>query len=103
MPKGIGFTRGLAVVSDTFRDVYSGSLVIAHLGRPTRVDEDNCFGLRLTTKPLARDTIGQPVTRPIGNINAVYLAVRYAGTLAPLVGTIPGWEIVLYFYRVDKQ
>jgi hypothetical protein len=29
--------------------------------------------------------------------------VRYAGTLAPLVGTIPDWEIVLYFYRANKQ
>ena len=53
--------------------------------------------------PPARDTIGQPVTRPIDNINAVYLAVRYARSLAPLVGTLPDWEIVLYFFRVDKQ
>jgi hypothetical protein len=100
---GIGFTRGLVVVSDTFRDAYSGSSVIAHLGRSFRIDEDNYYGLRLTTKPLARDTIGQPVIRPIDNIDSIHLAVRYAGTLAPLVGTIPDWEIVLYFYRVDKQ
>jgi hypothetical protein len=75
----IGFTRGLAVVSDTSRDAYSGSSVIAHLGRSFRVDEDNYFGLRLTTKPLSRDAIGQPVTRPIDNIDSVHLAVRYAG------------------------
>jgi hypothetical protein len=99
----IGFTRGLAVVSDTFCDVYSGSSGIAHLGRSFRIDEENYYGLRLSTKPLARDTIGQPVTRPIDNMNGVHLAVRYAGTLAPLVGSIPDWEIVLYFYRVDKQ
>ncbi len=37
----IGFTRGLTVVSDTFRDAYSRSSVIAHLGRSFRVDEDN--------------------------------------------------------------
>jgi hypothetical protein len=100
---GIVFTRGLAVVSDTFHDAYSGRSVIAHLGRSFRVDEDNYFGLRLTTKPLARDNIGQPVTRPIDNIDSAHIAVRYAGTLAPLVGTIPDWEIKLYFYRVDKQ
>jgi hypothetical protein len=100
---GIGFTRGLAVVSDTFRDAYSDSSVLAHLGRFFRVDEDNYFGLRITTKPLARDTIVQPVTRPIDNIDSVHLAGRYAGTLAPLAGTLPDWEIVLYFYRIDKQ
>ncbi len=100
---GIRYTRGLAVVSDTFRDAYSGSSVISHLGRSFRVDEDKHFGLRLTTKPLARDTTGQPVTRPIDTIDSLHLAVRYAGTLAPLAGTIPVWEIVLYFYRVDKQ
>ncbi len=54
----VGFPMGLGVISDTFRDVYSGSSVIAHLGRSFRVDEDNYFGLRLTTRPLARDTIG---------------------------------------------
>jgi hypothetical protein len=86
-----------------FRDAYSGSSVIAHLGRSFRIEEENYYGLRLSTNPLARDTIGQPVTRPIDNINAMHLAVRYAGTLAPLVGTLLDWEIVLYFYRVDKQ
>ncbi len=94
---GIGSTRGLAVVSDTYRDAYSGSSVIAHLDRSFRIDEDDYVGLRLTTKPLERDTIGQPVTRLIDNIDSVNLAVRNAGTLAPLVGTIPDWEIVLYF------
>jgi hypothetical protein len=33
---GIGFTRGLAVVSNTFRDAYNGSSVIAHLCRSFR-------------------------------------------------------------------
>ncbi len=101
--KGVGFTRGLAVVSDTFRDAYSGSSVIDHLGRSFRVDEDNYFGLRLTIKPLSRDTLGHPVTRPIDNINSAHLAMMYAGTLVPLVGTIPDWEIFSYFYRVDKH
>ncbi len=77
---GVGLTRGLVAVSYTFRDAYSGSSVFAQLGRSFRIDEDNNFGLRLTTKPLARDTIGQPVTRPIDNISSVHLAVRYAGT-----------------------
>jgi hypothetical protein len=44
---GIGFTRGMAVVSDTFRDAYSGSSVIAHLGRSSRFNEGNYYGLRL--------------------------------------------------------
>ena len=43
------------------------------------------------------------VTRPIDIINPVHLSVRYAGSLAPLVGTLSDWQIVLYFYRVDKQ
>ena len=58
---GIGFTRGLVSVSDTFRDAYSGSSVLAHLCRSFRVDEENYYGIRLSTKSLARDIIGQPV------------------------------------------
>ncbi len=86
---GLGAVRGLAVVSDTFRDAYSGSSVIAHLGRSFRVDEENYYGLRLSTKPLARDTIGQPLSRSIDNMNSIHLAVRYACSLSPLVGTLP--------------
>jgi hypothetical protein len=92
----IGFTRGLAV-SGIFRDAYSGSSVLAHLGHSFHIDEENYYGLRLSTKPLARDTISQPLTRPIDNINGIHLAVRYAGNLAPLVGGLPGWEIVCNF------
>jgi hypothetical protein len=103
LPTGIGFTRRVVIVSDTYRDAYSGGSVLAHLGWSFRVDEDNYFGLRLSTKPLARDTIGQPVKRPIDNINAVHLSVRSAGSLDPLIGTLPVWEIVIYFYGVDKQ
>jgi hypothetical protein len=79
----------MVLVSDTCRGTYSGSSVLAHLGRSLRIDEENYYGLRLSTKPLARNTIGQPVTRPIANINALHLVVRYAGSLAPLVGTLP--------------
>jgi hypothetical protein len=83
---GIEFKGGLAIVADTFRDAYSGSSVLAHLGRSFRVDEENYYGLRLSPKPLARDTIGQPVTRHIDNIIAVHLSMRYAGFLDPLSG-----------------
>jgi hypothetical protein len=100
---GVGLTRGLVIVSDTFRDAFSGSLVLVHLSRSFRIDEENYYDLRLSTKPLARNTIDQPVTRPINSINAVHLSLRYARSLAPLVGTLPDWEIVLYFFRVDKQ
>jgi hypothetical protein len=37
------------------------------------------------------------------NTSSVHLAVKYSGTLAPLVGTLPDWDIDLYFFRVDKQ
>ncbi len=36
---GIGFTRGLAVVSDTFANVYSGISVITYLERSNRIHE----------------------------------------------------------------
>jgi hypothetical protein len=102
LPMDIGFTRGLVIVSDTFRVAYSGSSILADLESSFRIDEENYYGIRLSSKLLARDIIGQPVTRPIDNINAVHLSVRYAGTFVPLVGTIPDWEIVLYFFRVDN-
>ena len=103
MHTDIGFTKGLAVVSDTFKNVYSGSSVIPHLGRFFHIGEENFYGLHLITKPLARDTVGQPVMRPIDTIDAVHLSVRFAGTLAPPVVMLPDLAIVLYFSRVDKQ
>ena len=98
----VRFTRGLAFVSTTCCGAYNGSSIVAHLGRSFRTDEENCHGLRLITKPLACDTIGQPVTSLIDNINSLHLSARHAGSLAPLVGELPDWDIALYFYRVDK-
>jgi hypothetical protein len=98
-----GIQRGLVIISDIVRDAYRGSSILARLGRSFRIDEENYYGIRLSTKPLARDIIGQSVTIPIDNINAVHLSLWYAGSLATLVGALPDWEIMLYFYRVDKQ
>ena len=38
---GFGFARGLVLFNDTFHDTYSGSSVIAHIGRSFRIDEEN--------------------------------------------------------------
>jgi len=53
-----GGMRGLVLLSDTFGDTNNGAGVIGHLPISYRIGESNYYGLRLTTRPLARDTIG---------------------------------------------
>jgi hypothetical protein len=61
------------MVSDTFRDAVSGGTPLAHFSRSYRIGKDDHYGLRLTSKPLPRDHIGHPVTRPPANIGAIHL------------------------------
>ncbi len=88
------------MVSDTFCDANSGGALLAHLSGSYRLEEENHFGLRLTTKPLFRDHIGHPVTRPPDNRGVAHFGVLDANGLAPSVGVISEWTDVLYFYRV---
>jgi hypothetical protein len=99
-----GGARGLVLVSDTFRHAGSGGAPLAHLSRSHRIGEDDHYGFRLTSKPLPRDHIGHPVTRPPDNIGAIHLEVLSSDGLVPLVypETLSDWAITLYFYRVDK-
>jgi hypothetical protein len=97
-----GVARGLVLVSDTFRDANSGGAPLAHFSKSYRLEEDDFYGIRLSTKPLARDQIGHPITRPPDNLGVVHLAVRDANGLAPLVGALSDWTVILYFYRIDK-
>ena len=95
-----GMARGLVLVSDTFRDASSGGAPLAHLSGSYRLEEENHYGLRLTTKPLPRDHIGHPVSRTPDNLGTAHFELRDANGLAPLVGLPSDWTIILYFYRV---
>jgi hypothetical protein len=93
--------RGLVFFSQTFGDNNNGDGVIGHLPRSYRAGEDFHYGLRLTTRPAARDNIGYPVRTPIDNLSAVHIAVRNAATLAPIAAGLREWSACLYFYRVS--
>jgi hypothetical protein len=91
----------VALVSDTFRDNTSGGAPLAHFSASYRMEEENHYGIRFSTKPLCRDHVGHPTTRPPDNLGVVHLVVRDAGGLAPIAGAaLSDWTIVLYFYRV---
>ncbi len=95
-----GAARGLALVSDTFRDANSSGAPLAHFSASHRSMEDDHYGVRLTTKPLTRDQIGHPITRPPDRLGVAHFEVRNTNGLAPLVGALSDWTVILYFYRV---
>jgi hypothetical protein len=95
-----GGVRGLALIRDIFRDANSGGAPLAHFSASHRSMEDDNYGLRLTIKPLARDNIGHPITRPPDSLGVAHFEVRDADGLAPLVGEQSDWTVILYFYRV---
>ena len=76
--------RDLVFFSQTFGDNTNGDGVIGHLPKSYRAGEDFNYGLRLTTRPAARDNIGYPVHTPLDNLSSVHIAVRNAATLAPI-------------------
>jgi hypothetical protein len=92
------------IVLDNFRDAASGGAALAHFSRSHRIEEDDHYDFRLTNKPLARDQIVHPVTRPPDNIGAIHIEVLSSDGLTPLVypETLSYWAIALHFYRVYK-
>ncbi len=95
-----GGARGLVLASDTFRDASSGGAPLAHLSASHRLEEENHYGLRLSTKPLPRDHIGHPITRPPDYLGTAHFKLRDADSLAPLVGVLSDCMIILYLYQV---
>ncbi len=83
-----GGARGLVLVSDIFRDASSGGALLAHFSGSCRLEKENQYGLRLTTKPLPRDHIEHPVTRPSENLGVPHFEVWDADSLAPLAGGV---------------
>ncbi len=96
-----GGTRGLVLVSDTFRDANSGGAPLAAFSASYRMQKDDHYGIRLSTKPLCMDHIGHPVTRNPDNLGVVHLAVCDADGLFPIAGAaLYDWAVILYIYRV---
>jgi len=93
--------RALELFSQTLGDNNNGNGVIGHLLKSYCADEDISHGLRLTTRPAARDNIGYPVRTPLDNLISVNIAVRNAATLAPIAAGLREWSVCLYFYIVD--
>jgi hypothetical protein len=56
--------RGLVFFSQPFGDNNNGDGVIGHLPKSYRAGEDFNYGLRLTTRPVARGNVGYPVRTP---------------------------------------
>ena len=95
---------GMIVTSSTFSDENSNSKVLGKLGRSYRNSEEKYFGLRLTTKPPLRDTVGVPVTTPVDALNSVQIGIRDSVTASTLSdpADLHEWVMCLVFYRVDK-
>ncbi len=85
--------------SQTFGDNNNGDGVIGHLPKSFRSGEDFHYGLRLTTRPTARNTIGYPVRTPLDNLSSIHITVQNAATLAPITAGLREWSACLYFYR----
>ena len=95
--------RGLVFFSQTFGDNTNGDGVIGHLPKSYRAGEDFNYGLRLTTRPAARDNIAYPVRTPLDILCSIHIAVRNAATLVPIAVWLLEWSACLYFYKVDKH
>ncbi len=95
--------RGLVFFSQTNGENKNGDGVIGHLPKSYRAGEDFHYGLRLTTRPAARDNIGYPVRTPLDNLSSMHIAVRDAATLVPIAAGLREWSACLYFFRVDKH
>ena len=95
--------RGLVFFSQTFGDNNIGDGVIGHLPKSYRAGEDFHYGLRLTTRPDARDNIGYPDRTPLDHMSSVHIAVRNAATLEPIAAGLREWSACLYFYLADKH
>ncbi len=91
--------RGSCFFSQTFGDKNNADGVIGNPPKSYRADEDFHYGLRLTTRPAARDNIGYPVRTPLDNLSSVHIAVRNAATLAPIAADLREWSACLYFYK----
>ena len=77
--------------------------VIGHLPKSYRAGEDFHYGLRLTTRLVARDNIGYPIRIPLDNLSSVHIAVRNAATFAYVAAGLREWSVCLYFYKVVKH
>ena len=100
LPRESGYA-GLVFFLQTFGNDNNGDGVIGHLPKSYRAGEDYRNGLRLTTRPVARDNIGYPVRTLLENLSFVHIAVRNASTLAPIAAGLPEWSACLYLYIAD--
>ena len=95
-----GGARGLVLVSDTCRDANSGGAPLAHFDASYRMEEENHYGTRLTSKPLCREHIGHPVTRHPDSLGVFHLALRDADG-SPIAGAaLSEWMEIFYLLSV---
>ena len=92
-----------SLVSRDFVDANSNSQVLASFPRTRVVGATTEFGLRLSTKPPTRDTVGIPVRTPIDALQTVHLALRdsVSGEALEDPGLVGEWMAVLVFYKVN--
>ena len=100
--EAVSLARGWVLRSDTFSDPNSNSRALAAFPRTRVAGATNEFGLRLSTKPPSRDTIGVPVRCPLGSLHAVHLTIVDAVSGDPIddPALLEEWLLCLTFYRV---
>ncbi len=89
----------MSIISESFRDPY-GHQVIGHLSK----SDDKWYGLRMTSKPIARDFAGVSVASALDGMSSMHIGIRDSDTLESLnePESVDEWLMILImFYRVD--
>ena len=96
-------SRGMAIVSDSFRDSYEHR-VIGMLPKSDASDAAfGWYGQKMTIKPVTRDTVGINVQNSLDGLSAIHLGLRDTDKLGALKlpGSIDDWIMILTFYFVE--
>jgi hypothetical protein len=93
-------SAGILVTSQTFNPGADNNRILGYLGRTFRTAEDT-FGLRLTTKPLARDHVGFELkSDALDDIADIHIAFRKQdGSALTSANLLRDWALTLVFYR----
>ena len=96
-------SRGMAIVSDSFRDSY-GHRVIGMLPKSDASESTfGWYGQKMTIKPVTRDTVGINVQNSLDGLSTIHLGLRDTDKLGALKlpVSIDDWVMILTFYRVE--
>jgi hypothetical protein len=95
-------SAAILVTSDTINPGVNNNRILGMLGRSFRTNEENFFGLRLTTKPCTRDHIGYELKGDeLDSLAEFHIGMRKeSGATLTSPSLLRNWSMTLVFYRV---